>query len=92
MQQQQTYYFLDRDSHQDFGDWEHWLLFFGYNTNVEDSREDEDETRGRCGTWKMNKKHKIEVWQCYSNNMKMSQKTSNIVQNRFVLLPEMYIS
>jgi len=36
---------------QDFGDRAQWFLFFGYNTNVEDSREDENKTRGRCGTY-----------------------------------------
>lgn len=35
---------------QDFGEGAQWLLFFGYNANVEDSREDENETRSRCGT------------------------------------------
>lgn len=44
------------DAHQDFGDRAHWLLFFGYDPNVEDSREDEDETGGRCGTWEADKK------------------------------------
>lgn len=37
-------------THQDFGGRAHGLFLFGYNADVEDSREDEDEAGGRCGT------------------------------------------
>ena len=52
---------ITRVTHHDFGDWAQRLLLFGYNTNVEDSREDENETRGRCGTWEADKTLLIKI-------------------------------
>lgn len=37
-------------SHQDFWNRAQRLLFFGYNTDIENSRENEDETGGGRGT------------------------------------------
>lgn len=39
-------------AYQDFGHGKWRFIFFGHNTNVEDSWEDEYETRGRCGACK----------------------------------------
>lgn len=53
---------MTHNPHQDFGGRAQRLLFFGYNADVEDSGEDEDETRGRCSTWKQHQKNRVICW------------------------------
>lgn len=47
-------------THKDFRGRAHWLLILGNNTDVEDSREDEDKTRSRCCTWKRKNRTNID--------------------------------
>lgn len=54
-----VYSYYTQDAHQDFGHREWRFFFFGHNANVEDSWEDEYETRGRCSACKANKSHKV---------------------------------